>query len=138
MAKDCPEVSIVVRLLDEQDNIGPLYEQITQTLAGGHSYEIIFIDDGSVDESFAVLEKLQKADAKVRVIRFRRNFGQTAALSAGFAHAKGKIIKVLTSKNPGTAPLLKRFASSVDAMSPVNAEEYKPYYELLSGVIVGW
>ena len=52
--------------------------------------------------------------------------------------AKGKIIKILTEKNPGTTPLLKRFAPSVDAMSPVNAEEYKPYYELLSGVIVGW
>ena len=92
MAKDSPEVSVVVPLLDEQDNIGPLYEQITQTLAGRHSYEIIFIDDGSGDESFAVLTKLQKADARVRVIRFRRNFGQTAALAAGFAHARGKII----------------------------------------------
>ena len=92
MAKDSPEVSVVVPLLDEQDNIGPLYEQITQTLGGEHSYEIIFIDDGSVDESFAVLEKLHKADAKVRIIRFRRNFGQTAALAAGFAHARGEII----------------------------------------------
>jgi len=92
MAKNSPEVSVVVPLLDEQDNIGPLYEQITQTLSGEHCYEIIFIDDGSVDESFAVLAKLQKTDAKVRVIRFRRNFGQTAALAAGFAHARGQII----------------------------------------------
>jgi len=92
MAKYNPEVSVVVPLLDEQDNIGPLYEQITQTLAGELNYEIIFIDDGSVDESFAVLAKLQKADTKVRIIRFRRNFGQTAALAAGFAHARGQII----------------------------------------------
>ena len=92
MAKDSPEVSVVVPLLDEQDNIGPLYEQITQTLAGEHRYEIIFVDDGSVDESFAVLAKLHEADARVRVIRFRRNFGQTAALAAGFAHARGQII----------------------------------------------
>ena len=92
MAKQSPEVSVVVPLLDEQDNIGPLYEQITQTLTDRHSYEIIFVDDGSGDESFAVLAKLQKADAKVRIIRFRRNFGQTAALAAGFAHARGQII----------------------------------------------
>ena len=92
MAKDNPEVSVVVPLLDEQDNIGPLYEQINQALADEHSYEIIFVDDGSGDESFTVLEKLHKADAKVRVIRFRRNFGQTAALAAGFAHAHGQII----------------------------------------------
>ena len=95
MAKDSPEVSVVVPLLDEQDNIGPLYEQITQTLAGRYSFEMIFIDDGSTDGSFAVLAKLHKADAKVRVIRFRRNFGQTAALAAGFAHARGRIIVAL-------------------------------------------
>ena len=92
MAKNSPEISVVVPLLDEQDNIGLLYEQITQTMVGHHSYEIIFIDDGSTDESFAVLEKLHRADDKVRVIRFRRNFGQTAALAAGFAHAFGQII----------------------------------------------
>src|SRR4030043_528448 len=92
MAKNSPEVSVVVPLLDEQDNIGPLYGQITQTLAGRYSYEILFVDDGSSDESFAVLAKLQKADAKVRDIRFRRDFGQTGALAAGFAHARGQII----------------------------------------------
>jgi len=86
------EVSVVVPLLNEQDNIRSLYEQITQTLAGKYEYEVIFIDDGSTDNSFTVLAGLQKADAKVRVIRFRKNFGQTAALSAGFDHSRGKII----------------------------------------------
>jgi len=86
------EVSVVVPLLNEQDNIRALYEQITQTLAGKYEYEVIFIDDGSTDNSFTVLAGLQKADAKVRVIRFRKNFGQTAALSAGFDHSHGKII----------------------------------------------
>jgi len=92
MAKESPYITVVVPLLDEQDNIAPLYEQITRTLAGRHSYEIIFVDDGSTDESFAELAKLHKADPKVRVIRFRRNFGQTAALAAGFEHALGRII----------------------------------------------
>jgi glycosyltransferase involved in cell wall biosynthesis len=92
MDKKGPEVSIVVPLLNEQDNIGPLYEQITQTLTDGHNYEIIFIDDGSTDESFNILSRFQKADDKVRVIQFRKNFGQTAALAAGFAHARGNII----------------------------------------------
>jgi len=86
------EVSVVVPLLNEQDNIRALYEQITQTLAGKYEYEVIFVDDGSTDNSFTVLAGLQKADAKVRVIRFRKNFGQTAALSAGFDHSRGKII----------------------------------------------
>jgi len=92
MDKQGPEVSVVVPLLNEQDNIGPLYEQITQTLADEHSYEMIFVDDGSSDDSFTVLTEVQQADARVRVIRFRKNFGQTAALAAGFAHARGKII----------------------------------------------
>jgi len=92
MDKQGLEVSVVVPLLNEQDNIGPLYEQITQTLADEHSYEMIFVDDGSSDDSFTVLTEVQQADARVRVIRFRKNFGQTAALAAGFAHARGKII----------------------------------------------
>ncbi len=92
MNKQGLELSVVVPLLDEQDNIGPLYEQILQALAGNCAYEIIFIDDGSSDNSFTVLAGLQKNDARVRVISFRKNFGQTAALSAGFAHARGKIV----------------------------------------------
>jgi glycosyltransferase involved in cell wall biosynthesis len=95
MDKKGPEVSVVVPLLNEQDNISPLYEQITQTLTDGHNYEIIFVDDGSTDESFNILSRFQKADDKVRVIRFRKNFGQTAALAAGFAHAQGNIIVAL-------------------------------------------
>ena len=90
-----PEVSVVVPLLDEQDNIGPLYEQVTQTLKGKYNYEIIFIDDGSSDNSFNILADLQKADNRMRVICFRKNFGQTSALSAGFTHAKGEIIIAL-------------------------------------------
>lgn len=86
------EVSVVVPLLNEQDNIGPLYEQITETLADKYDYEIIFVDDGSDDNSLSILTGLQQADAKVRVIVFRRNFGQTAALGAGFDHARGEII----------------------------------------------
>ncbi len=87
-----PELSVVVPLLDEQDNIGPLYEQISRALAQRYNYEVIFIDDGSSDNSFAILADLQKADPRIRVIRFRKNFGQTAALSAGFAYARGKVI----------------------------------------------
>ncbi|MBW8040472.1 MAG: glycosyltransferase family 2 protein [Planctomycetes bacterium] len=92
MDKKSPEVSVVVPLLNEQDNITPLYEQITQTLTGKYNYETIFVDDGSSDNSFNILSELQKSDNKVRVIRFRKNFGQTAALAAGFAHARGSII----------------------------------------------
>ena len=90
-------LSFVVPLLDEQDSLQPLYEAITQAVAGVpacyRSYEIIFIDDGSVDGSPAVLRKLHDGDpCHVRVIQFRRNFGKTAAMTAGFAHARGEVV----------------------------------------------
>ena len=69
MDKQSPEISVVVPLLDEQDNLGLLYEQISQTLADEYSYEIIFVDDGSNDDSFTVLANVQKNDNKVRIAR---------------------------------------------------------------------
>jgi glycosyltransferase involved in cell wall biosynthesis len=104
-----PEVSVVVPLVNEQDNIGPLYEQITRTLKDKYRYEIIFVDDGSSDNSFNILADLQKADDKMRIISLRRNFGQTAALSAGFAHAKGKIIVAIDAdlqNDPADIPVM--------------------------------
>ncbi|MGD8786589.1 MAG: glycosyltransferase family 2 protein [Phycisphaerales bacterium] len=92
MVGKSPHISVVAPLFNEQDNIGPLYFQIKQALDGKYSYEIIFVDDGSNDNSFDELAKWQKDDNNIRVIRFRKNFGQTAALSAGFAHARGKVI----------------------------------------------
>ena len=92
MSGQSAEVSVVVPLLNEQDNIRPLYNQLTQALSNKYKYELVFIDDGSTDASFSILSELHKADDKVKVIRFRKNFGQTAALSAGFANSQGQII----------------------------------------------
>ena len=87
------DVSVVIPIHNEEPNLEALYRELTEAFSGwGRSYEIIFIDDGSTDKSFAVLERLQLADPRLRVIRFRRNFGQTAAFSAGFAHARGRMI----------------------------------------------
>ena len=115
------EVSIVVPLLNEQDNIEPLYEQITQALTDKYNYEIIFVDDGSSDSSFAVLTRLQKADDRVRIIRFRKNFGQTAALSAGFTHARGKIIVAIDAdlqNDPADIPkMIDKLEEGFDVLS---------------------
>jgi len=86
------ELSIIVPVLNEADNLRGLYEEICRAVGDRHSYEIIFIDDGSSDNSFAILSEILQNNPRVRIIRFRRNFGQTAALSAGFEHARGQII----------------------------------------------
>ncbi len=88
-----PDLSVVVPVFNEGPNIEPLYRELTDTLAAwGRPYEIIVIDDGSTDTTFAELERLHRSDAHLRVIQFRRNFGQTAAFAAGFAAARGQLI----------------------------------------------
>lgn len=87
------DLSIVIPVYNEAPALAELYRELTATLdAWGRPYEIIIIDDGSTDETFSVLQKLHQQHAGLRVIRFRRNFGQTAAFAAGFAQAAGRVI----------------------------------------------
>ncbi len=88
-----PDVSIVVPIFNEEQSIPPLYEKLTGTLGpSGLSYEMIFVNDGSTDGSYAALCRLAALDEKAKVVNFRRNFGQTAAMAAGFDYARGRII----------------------------------------------
>ena len=86
-------LSIVIPVFNEEKNLQPLYNSLKIVLNKiKKPYEILFVDDGSCDASFAVLEKIQKNDKSVHVIKFRKNFGQTAALDAGFNESEGNII----------------------------------------------
>src|SRR5580700_5529539 len=86
-------LSIVVPIHNEEHSILPLYDRLTAVLVGiRRPYEIIFIDDASTDRSHELLGHLVATDPRLKVVRLRRNFGQTAALSAGFHEARGKII----------------------------------------------
>jgi glycosyltransferase involved in cell wall biosynthesis len=88
-----PDISVVIPVRNEAPNVTDLYAELTATLEPfGRRYEVIAIDDGSTDDTFARLAALQARDPRWRVISFRRNFGQTAAFSAGFAHARGRLI----------------------------------------------
>jgi glycosyltransferase involved in cell wall biosynthesis len=114
------ELSIVVPLLNEEPNVVPLHEELARVLpAIGVSYEILLIDDGSSDGTMAQLTRVQQADPHVRVIRFARHFGQTAAFSAGFACARGRFIATLDGdlqNDPADLPRLLELARTHDVV----------------------
>jgi glycosyltransferase involved in cell wall biosynthesis len=90
------DLSLVIPVYNEEENLRPLAEEIRAALGHiGLDYEVIFIDDGSKDNSFACLRELAAEDPHIVAIRFRRNYGQTAAFAAGFDHARGRVVVTL-------------------------------------------
>ena len=86
-------LSIVVPVYNEEENVDELYAELTMVADGlGRTYEIVVIDDGSTDETYPRLTRLATGDPRLKVIHFGRNFGQTAAMSAGFDHAEGAVV----------------------------------------------
>ncbi|MFQ6067065.1 MAG: glycosyltransferase, partial [bacterium] len=95
-SKNRKEISVVIPVRSEADNLNPLYTQLKSVMESlDRSYEIIFVDDGSSDGSFSILEELHQKDQAVKVIQFRKNFGKAAALAAGFSHAEGEVVITL-------------------------------------------
>jgi glycosyltransferase involved in cell wall biosynthesis len=87
------EISVLLPVYNEQDNIAQLDRSLTESLEKlGRSYEVIYIDDGSTDQSLARLREIGTRDRRVRIVSLRRNYGQTAAMSAGIDHARGQIL----------------------------------------------
>jgi glycosyltransferase involved in cell wall biosynthesis len=114
-----PDLSVVIPIRNEEANLPELHRQLTENLsAWGRPYEILLIDDGSNDNSYPIMADLHARDPHVKVIRFRRNFGQTAAFSAGFAHARGQIIVTFDGdlqNNPKDIPsLVEKLESGYD------------------------
>ncbi len=96
MARPVLDLSLVVPVYDEEDNLPMLHREIQQHVGGlGLSWEVVYVDDRSRDRSFEVLLGLRAADPHVRIVRFRRNFGQTPAMAAGFEHSRGRVVVTL-------------------------------------------
>jgi glycosyltransferase involved in cell wall biosynthesis len=92
-AESTVRYSVVVPFYNEQENIPPLYMKLTEVMDSiGEPYELVFVDDGSKDNTFKVLSDIYEHDRRVNLIRLRRNFGQTPALKAGFDFARGEVI----------------------------------------------
>jgi glycosyltransferase involved in cell wall biosynthesis len=93
LKKENIDLSVIVPLYNEEECIQPLYDAIVQSIEPLHmNYEILFVDDGSKDATFSKSKELAGKDGHLRVIKFRKNYGQTAGMSAGIDHARGKIL----------------------------------------------
>ena len=109
------KISVVIPAYNEEENINFLYDELSGVLAAlQQPYEIIFVDDGSSDNTLAVLRSIQQKDAEVGVIRFRRNFGQTAAISAGFDFASGDVIVTMDGDLQNDPHDIPRFIEKIE------------------------
>jgi len=138
------DISIVIPVCNEADNLSELYHEIVNACSEFEkSYEIIFVDDGSSDSSFPVLKKIQKQDPKVKIIKLRKNFGQTAALSAGFDYSKGKIIismdADLQNDPKDFGPLIQKIDEGYDIVSGWRKKRKDKFFtRRLPSIIANW
>ena len=117
-----PKYSIVVPLHNEQENVTDLYDRLKAVMeTSGESFEIVLVDDGSSDQTFAMLREIAAVDSRVTVVKLRRNFGQTAGLAAGFDHARGEYIIAMDGDlqhDPADIPIfLEKIAAGYDIVS---------------------
>jgi glycosyltransferase involved in cell wall biosynthesis len=128
-------ISFVIPLLNEEESLAALHGAVSQSVEslpqGGRPYEIIFVDDGSTDRSPEILQNLYRQDpGHVRVIQFRRNFGKTAAMTAGFARARGEIVVTLDADlqdDPGELPkLLAKLEEGYDLVGAWRSNRQDP------------
>ena len=137
-------LSVVIPLYNEEENILELYQKLKETLNNLHrSYEMIWVNDGSADDSLILLKKICQHDRTVKVISFRRNFGQTAALSAGFDHARGEVIVTidadLQNDPEDIAKLLEKINEGYDLVSGWRYTRKEPFFtRRLPSMVANW
>ena len=124
--------SVVVPFYNEQESIPALYVKITEVMdAAGEPYEMVFVDDGSQDDTYKILQEIHEHDRRVNLVRLRRNFGQTAALKAGFDFARGEIIVSMDGDlqhDPAEIPLfLEKMKEGYDIVSGWRVERRDPW-----------
>lgn len=139
-----PEVSIVIPLFNEADNILPLYHALKLSMdKSGRTWEVIFIDDGSTDATYRILKDIHEQYAGVCIIRLRRNFGQTAAMAAGFDRARGELIVSMDGdfqNDPqDIAALLEKLETGYDVVSGWRVNRQEGFWpRRLPSLIANW
>lgn len=136
-------VSVVIPVYNEAENVRPLYDELTGVLAQvGRLYELVFVDDGSTDETPRLLAELQRKDDRLVVVTLRRNFGQTAALAAGFEQARGAVVVTLDGdlqNDPADIPRLLQAIEAHDLVSGWRVERRDPFLaRRLPSAVANW
>ncbi len=124
---------MVIPVYNEEENVGPLIQEANSVLRPlGNNYELIVVDDGSTDGTYPLLARLQKSEPRIKVLRLRRNFGQTAAVAAGLAYAQGEIIVAMDGdgqNDPKDIPaLLKKLDEGFDLVSGWRSPREDPFF----------
>jgi glycosyltransferase involved in cell wall biosynthesis len=143
LVEPAPELSVVVPVYDEEANVAALYETLVSNLdALGRSYELVVVDDGSADDTFKSLAQLAAQDHRLKLVRLRRNFGQTAAMAAGFDHARGGIIVSmdgdLQNDAADVALLLEKIDEGFDVVSGWRLERKDKLARRLPSRLANW
>ncbi len=141
-------VSVVIPIYNERENIEPLYQELKAVMEElGRDYEIIFINDGSTDGSTELLDEIAEKDGTVTVVHLRRNFGQTAAMSAGFHQARGDIIITMDGdlqNDPKDIPrILEKLEEGYDIVSGWRKDRKDPYWSRVfpsrvANLLISW
>ena len=136
-------ISVVVPLLNEDRSLETLYAEIVAALEQeGHDFEVVFVDDGSTDESLSTLGRLHEEQSNVVVVHLRRNFGKAAALQAGFLEARGDIVVTIDADlqdDPGEIPkLLAKLEEGFDLVSGWKTRRNDPFPRRLFSRIFNW
>jgi glycosyltransferase involved in cell wall biosynthesis len=134
-----PALTVVIPAYNEQANVEPCYRELVDVLDGlGQPFEILFVDDGSTDGTSGVLEGLASTDRRIRVLRFRRNAGQTAALHAGFRAARGAVVVTMDAdlqNDPHDIPKLLAALPGNDAVCGWRVDRQDPWTKRMASKV---
>lgn len=136
-------ISVVIPLYNEEENVRELHDRLKAVLDSlDREYEIIYVDDGSIDNTLSILEEIQSLDPTVMILSFRRNFGQTAAFAAGFDFARGDIVVTMDGdlqNDPNDIPKLVEMIKTNDLVSGWRKKRKDPFFSRrLPSMIANW